>query len=446
MLKNDGGKYMEIAILSCVIVSIVLLITCVILVILLLKNKNNAVNEENIQKIFDEAQDNIIETLIEKNEDSRKSLVENTQTAFQAITSSLAPYMNTFDNKLNMLTQENKSSLEEMRKHVVESIEKMRDSNERSMKDIQTNNEQKLEEMRKTVDEKLAATVENRINSAFKVIENNLAELQVRFGEMSKLSEQVGNLNKVFNNVKTRGNWGEISLEALLEQILAPEQYERQFNVKENGSEKVDFVIKMPGSNKTDNIYLPIDSKFPTTDYEKLVDAIDRGAQDEAIAARNAILKRVKTEAKSISAKYINPPTTTDFAIIYLPSEGLYAEIVKDPGLCSELQNNYRVIVCGPTVIAALLNSLQVGFTTLKIQKNSQEIAQLMQSFRKEFDSFKAALSKVRKNAENVIESINDLDKKNGKIIEELSKVDSIDYTNNAPLQIIEGKEVGQDE
>lgn len=248
----------------------------------------------------------------------------------------------------------------EIRQELAQQVDRMRGEMRERLSEVRADNEKQLEKMRATVDEKLSETLNTRIQAAFQQVSERLDSVQKGFGEMRELTSSVGNLNRIFSNVKTRGNWGEVSLQSLLEQILAPEQYKTQFYVTPRSREAVDFAIVMPGQ-AGEEVYLPIDAKFPLEDYYRLLDASDDGDKAAVELARKALRDRVKSEARSINEKYIKVPRTTNFAVLYVPNEGLYAEILRDGSFASDLQTQYRVTVCGPTTISALLNSLQVG-------------------------------------------------------------------------------------
>lgn len=277
---------------------------------------------------------------------------------------------------------------------------------ENGLNKLQTDNEKKLEQMRQTVDEKLNVSLEKRLAESFNIINNRLQSVYEGLGEMKQLATGVGDLKKVLTNVKTRGVWGEVSLANLLEQMLSQEQFASNVAIKDN-QERVDFAISLPGKDDK-TILLPIDAKFPIEDYQRLVEASENGNTQAIEQAKKGLEKRVKEEAKKISEKYISLPKTTDFAVMYLALEGLYAEVLRMPGLAEELQREYKVVVCGPTTLSALLNSLQLGFKTLSIEKRSSEIWQLLGVFKQEFGKFVELLSKTQKKlveASNTIES-----------------------------------------
>lgn len=310
----------------------------------------------------------------------------------------------------------------EIRQELVQQVDRMRGEMRERLSEVRADNEKQLEKMRATVDEKLSETLNTRIQAAFQQVSERLDSVQKGFGEMKELTSSVGNLNRIFSNVKTRGNWGEVSLQSLLEQILAPEQYKTQFYVTPRSREAVDFAIVMPGQ-AGEEVYLPIDAKFPLEDYYRLLDASDDGDKAAVELARKALRDRVKSEARSINEKYIKVPRTTNFAVLYVPNEGLYAEILRDGSFASDLQTQYRVTVCGPTTISALLNSLQVGFTTLRIQKKSGEIIKLMQAVRTDFSRFTGLIDKIKKQAQTVVNTVEDIDNRNRILTKKLDKL-----------------------
>ena len=310
----------------------------------------------------------------------------------------------------------------EIRQELAQQVDRMRGEMRERPSEVRADNEKQLEKMRATVDEKLSETLNTRIQAAFQQVSERLDSVQKGFGEMRELTSSVGNLNRIFSNVKTRGNWGEVSLQSLLEQILAPEQYKTQFYVTPRSREAVDFAIVMPGQ-AGEEVYLPIDAKFPLEDYYRLLDASDDGDKAAVELARKALRDRVKSEARSINEKYIKVPRTTNFAVLYVPNEGLYAEILRDGSFASDLQTQYRVTVCGPTTISALLNSLQVGFTTLRIQKKSGEIIKLMQAVRTDFSRFTGLIDKIKKQAQTVVNTVEDIDNRNRILTKKLDKL-----------------------
>jgi len=307
--------------------------------------------------------------------------------------------LETFSSQLTKLVETNEKKLGELRTAV-----------ETKLAQIQTDNAAKLEEMRKTVDEKLQGTLEKRLGESFKQVSERLEQVHKGLGEMQNLATGVGDLKKVLTNVKTRGTWGEMQLGNLLEQMLTPEQYERNVVTRQGGAERVEFAIKLPGRDAQDGktVWLPIDAKFPKEDYERLVEASERADAEAVEQATKQLEARIKAEAADIRDKYLDPPNTTDFGILFLPTEGLYAEVLRRPGLLDTLQRDFRVTVTGPTVLGALLNSLQMGFRTLAIEKRSSEVWAVLGAIKTEFGKFGGIIEKVQKKlqeASNVIDS-----------------------------------------
>ncbi|MBN1938261.1 MAG: DNA recombination protein RmuC [Candidatus Aminicenantes bacterium] len=264
---------------------------------------------------------------------------------------------------------------------------------------LQTGNEAKLEEMRRTVDEKLQTTLEKRLGDSFKQVSDRLELVHKGLGEMQTLASGVGDLKKVLSNVKTRGTWGEIQLGNLLEQILTPDQFDRNVPTKEGSADRVEFAVKLPGrGNEPDKpFWLPIDAKFPKEEYERLLTAAEQGNADAVEESGRKIEAQIKIEAKKIQEKYLDPPRTTDFGLMFLPTEGLYAEVLRRDGLTDVLQRDYRVVVAGPTTLLAILNSLQMGFQSLAIEKRSAEIRELLGAVKTEFGKFGDVIEKVHK-------------------------------------------------
>ena len=280
-----------------------------------------------------------------------------------------------------------------------ERLEAMRQTIATQLRAIQEDNTRKLEQMRATVDEKLQSTLEKRLGESFKQVSERLEQVYKGLGEMRSLATGVGDLKKVLTNVKTRGTWGEIRLSHILEQILTPDQYDVNVATKKNSNERVEFAIKLPGqdTDKQKVVWLPIDSKFPQEDYQRLLDAQEAADKELSEKSIKNLVMRVKAEAKYIKEKYIDPPHTTDFGIMFLPVEGLYAEVLRQPVLCDILQRDFRIVITGPTTLAALLNSLQMGFRTLAIEKRSSEVWELLGVVKTEFGKFGDVLAKTKK-------------------------------------------------
>ena len=286
---------------------------------------------------------------------------------------------------------------------VAENIEKrmdgLRAGVEQKLKDIQDDNTKKIDQMRHTVDEKLQGTLERRLGESFKLVSDRLELVHKGLGEMQTLASGVGDLKKVLTNVKTRGTWGEVQLGNLLEQILTSDQYEQNVATKPGGGERVEYAIRLPGRSGEHDapVWLPIDSKCPQEDYLRLVEAAERGDAEGVKESGKQLEVRIKACGKDISQRYLSPPNTTDFGILFVPTEGLFAEILRSPGLTEYLQRECRVMVAGPTTLAALLNSLQMGFRTLAIEKRSSEVWHVLSAVKTEFGKFGAVFEKVKK-------------------------------------------------
>jgi len=310
-------------------------------------------------------------------------------------------------------------------------IEAVRLVVDEKLKQIQEDNTRQLELMRETVNEKLHNTLETRLGEAFKLVSDRLEQVHQGLGDMRNLAADVGNLQKVLTNVKIRGTWGEVQLGALLEEILSPEQYLKNVKIQENGSDFVEFAIKLPGQSDSpaDSVLIPVDAKFPVEDYQRLLDAQERAdvaAVDNAVRQLEASIKKA---AKDISQKYLAPPKTTDFGIMFLPSEGLYAEVIRRTALVAVLQREHHIVVTGPTTFAALLNSLQMGFRTLAIQKRSSEVWKVLGEVKTAFGRFGDTLDAVHKRLEQATNSVDDARKKSKTIQNKLRDVEVLPDT-----------------
>ena len=307
-------------------------------------------------------------------------------------------------------------------------MERMRASLESGLTRMQQDNAQKLEQMRQTVDEKLNTTLDRRLGESFQLVTQRLEQVAKGLGEMQSLASGVGDLKKVPTNVKTRGTWGEVQLGTLLEQILAPGQYQKNVCVCPGSAERVDYAIVLPGQSPNDAqaVFLPIDAKFPQEDYLRLVEASEQGDALATDAAQKALTAALRLQARRISEKYINPPHTTDYALMFLPVEGLYAEALRADGLAEQLQSQYRVVVTGPTTLAALLNSLQMGFRTLAIEQRSSEVWALLGAVKTEFGRFSELLVRTQKKLRQASDSIEDAARKTRTIQRRLSDVEEL--------------------
>ena len=337
-----------------------------------------------------EAFGNILTTQVE----GMRTTVED---RFQNLQQSIETRLASGTKAINDLTQSNETSIGNVRKTVDERLQTM-----------QASNENKLDQMRKTVDEQLQSTLEKRLGESFSIVSKNLEVVQRGLGEMQNLATGVGDLKRVLTNVKARGTWGEVQLGSLLEEVLTPDQYSKNVQVRENSRERVEYAIRLPGSNDGPDscVWLPIDSKFPLANYDRLVEAADASDAAAVQDATQAFIRGVQDEAKKIRDKYIFPPMTTDFALMFLPTEGLYAEALRAPGLVTELLQRYRIVIAGPTTLAAILSSLRMGFRTLAIEKHSSEVWEVLAAAKTEFDQFGDVMDKLKDQLDTVSNTI----------------------------------------
>lgn len=362
-----------------------LLVGIIIIQLFLLRKAseaNSKQTDENIQRAFERIERNFREDFKLNREESRAVAKDNRD----ELTASMNNFQAAFERGIanfNALQREKFSTLSEQQQQLV------------------TNTEKRLEEIRVTVEEKLQKTLNERISQSFRIVNEQLENVQKGLGEMQTLAQDVGGLKRVLSNVKTRGNIGEIQLSMLLEQILAPEQYEANVKTKKGSDAVVEFAVKLPGKDDgQDFVYLPIDAKFPKDVYEQLLDAYDTSDPQQIESAGKTLELTIRKMAKDISEKYLAPPFTTEFGIMFLPFEGIYAEVVRRASLLEDLQRNYHVVVTGPTTLAAILNSLQMGFRTLAIQKYSGEVWKILGAVKKEFESMSGMLEKAKKHLE----------------------------------------------
>ena len=407
----DTNSVLLIVLLVCALAIIVLIVF-----ILLKLSKQNKIELTDLDRM----RDDIKEKLEDDQRDLRREIIDSTQSTVKSLGEMIALNQKSEAEHQNkridesskntvekievirtgishQLNQMNLSTEERLKTFSVENekkLENIRQTISTSLSDMQKDNNEKLDKMREIVDEKLQKTLEDRLTGSFKLVNERLEQVYKGLGEMQSLATGVGDLKKVLSNVKTRGILGEIQLGAILEEILAPEQYEVNIVTKKGSRDPVEYAVKLPTDNG-EALYLPIDSKFPGDTYAALMDAYDNGSKEEIEAAASMLRTRINLCAKDISSKYIDPPHTTDFAIMFLPFEGLYAEVVKR-GLVEELQNKYRVNIAGPSTMAALLNSLQMGFRTFAIQKRSGEVWNVLGAVKTEFDKFSDVLVKTQ--------------------------------------------------
>ena len=311
--------------------------------------------------------------------------------------------------ELTELRRELYQHLTEIRQELNQSLLQNRDATDQRLQALQTSNEKRLEEMRQTVEEKLEKTLQTRLQASFETVSKQLESVNRGLGEMQNVARDVGTLNKVLSNTKTRGIMGELQLGQIIEDILTPNQYEREFATVSGSSERVEYAIKMPGQTGDDYVYLPIDSKFPLADYYRLEEAYEEGDKDQIDLYRKTLLASIKRFAKDIASKYLNPPETTNFGILFLPTEGLYSEVVRNPDFFDGLRRNEQIVVAGPSTLSALLNSLSVGFKTLNIQKSANDISKILGNVKGEFGKFGDILVKAQKHLSNASSNLDEL-------------------------------------
>ncbi|MFA5323972.1 MAG: DNA recombination protein RmuC [Smithella sp.] len=342
------------------------------------------------------------------------------QTQAQQERAELARLFKSFEDSVQMRLSELTAATEKK-------IDALRFVIDEKLREIQENNARQLERMRETVDEKLHTTLETRLGEAFKLVSERLEQVQKGLGEMQSLANGVGDLKKVLLNVKTKGVLGEYQLGSILEQILTPNQYDQNIKTKIGSNDLVEYAVKIPSKeDSSKNIWLPIDAKFPTEDYMRLMNAYESGDVAEIEAGTKSLKARIERFAKDINAKYIDPPNTTDFAVMFLPFEGLFAEILRIPGLFENIQRNYKVTITGPTTISAFLNSLQMGFRTLAIQKRSGEVWKVLGEVKTAFARFGDTLETVRKKLEQAANSVDEAQKKTKTLSNKLKSVETM--------------------
>lgn len=341
----------------------------------------------------------------------------------------LKRFGDTLNQSLTVLTESNAQRMAEVRATL-----------EAKIRDLQTDNGARLEEMRKTVDEKLHATLEQRLGESFKLVSDRLDKVHQGLGEMQQLAIGVGDLKRVLTNVKTRGTWGEVQLEMLLEQVLTPDQYAKNVETVPGTGERVEFAIKLPGQDDCGRpVWMPIDAKFPKEQYERLAEAAEQADSDGVAVAGKELERAVRLEAKTIAEKYLSPPLTTDFAILFLPTEGLYAEVMRRPGLADELQRVCRVSIAGPSTLSALLNSLQMGFRTLALEKRSSEVWQVLGAVKTEFGKFGDVLAATKNTLERAAKNIEQAETRTRQMSRKLKSVEALP---SETAQLLLGTEV----
>lgn len=407
------------------IVLIVLAVLIVALQIVALARGRSGAAQEGLDRLERELREGFAAARKEAQEAAqaqRGELTGSVSQFGQTLQQQMATIASVQNNQIDAFAQQLAKLVESNEKRLAE----VRETLETKLKELQVDNAARLEEMRKTVDEKLHATLEKRLGESFKQVSDRLEAVHKGLGEMQALATGVGDLKRVLSNVKTRGTWGEVQLGALLEQTLTAEQYRRNVATVPGSKDVVEFAIRLPGNEDGLPVWLPIDSKFPVEDYERLLGAQERADPAGVDEAVRAIDNRLKLEAKTIREKYISPPHTTDFAILFLPTEGLYAEALRRPGLADFLQREYRVSIAGPTTLSAILNSLQMGFRTLAIEQRSSEVWELLSAVKTEFARFGEVLARTRAQLQSVTNSIGQAETRTRQMARKLKGVEAL--------------------
>jgi DNA recombination protein RmuC len=380
----------------------------------------------------------------------RYDIMEASRNDRQELSQSLAQFQQTLTEQLALMQANMNSQLLALGEGNTRRMAEVRETLDQQLQHMQQTNVAKLDEMRQTVDEKLQSTLEARLSESFKQVAERLEQVHNGLGEMKNLAQGVGDLQRVLNNVKTRGIFGEVQLEALLEQVLTIEQYSKQVETKPRSNQRVDFAIKLPGrSDDGVSVWLPIDAKFPREDYERLLDAQDRADVVGAEAAAKAMEVRIRQEAKSIAESYLAPPHTTDFAILFLPVEGLYAEVLRRPGLMDLLQRDYRVTLAGPTTLLAILNSLHMGFRTLALEKQASEVWKVLGAVKTEFDRYGEWVAKVREQVQKAADTLDRADTRSKQMRRVLKGVEALPEAEalaRLPLEALDQPDAGDAE
>jgi len=410
ILLEGFSVYLPMALLALAVAALALLI--------ILARRNPLVLQAELKASFraiDQRLDDSERVLREELGRSRQESAFGDRQAREEMRATLGHLTDSILNRMTQIARLQKDQLDSFSKQLADltrlnegKLDALRLTMESRLQSMQASNTEKLDQMRNVVDEKLQSTLEKRLGESFKQVSERLEQVYTGLGEMRSLAAGVGDLKKVLTNVKTRGTWGEIRLSHILEQILTPEQYAVNVVTRRGGTERVEFAIRLPGQDDAAEgvVWLPIDAKFPQEDYQRLLDAQEAADKEAADRALKSLEQRVKLEARSIREKYIDPPHTTDFGILFVPVEGLYAEVLRIPGLCDILQREHRIVVTGPTTLAALLNSLQMGFRTLAIGKRSNAVWALLGSVKTEFGKFGDTLARTRKKLEEATQTI----------------------------------------
>ena len=440
---NDGMVWALLAL------SLVTLLLVIWVGLVLARGRNSAVDAELQRKELQDLRVQLQSGHERLERELRREIAESSQGARQELTQNLATFQQTltqqgaeatrtqntqidaFGQQLTLLQKSLSDTLATQLSGLSESnaqrMSEVRQTLEAQLAQLQSTNSAKLDEMRATVDEKLQTTLQARLGESFKQVADRLEQVHKGLGEMQTLAQGVGDLKHLLTNVKTRGIFGEAQLASLLEQVFVPDQYAVQVATRPGSKNVVDFAIKLPGKSDTgEPLWLPIDAKFPNEDYERLLDAQGRADVAGAETAGKALELRIRLEAKSMVEKYVEPPYTTDFAILFLPTEGLYAEVLRRPGLMESLQRDHRVTLAGPTTLLAMLSSLQMGFRTLALEKRSSEVWQVLGAVKTEFEKFGGVLAKVKSQTQTVLNTLDNAETRSRAMSRVLKKVDAL--------------------
>ncbi len=396
------------------------LINAVLLVVVLLRQKGGSEDRETQARIK-ELEGRLTDEL-HRNRQDNDAVMRELRDALTRLRGELAVEQQKSRTALSDRVGEQQDKLFRL---LSERLDRVTDVLTRSVTQLQTSNEQKLEQMRQTVDEKLEATLSTRLDQSFKTVGEQLQNVYKSLGEMQKLAGGVSDLQRVLTNVKARGTWAEVQLGSLLEQTLTPDQYARNVSPRNNGK-MVEYAVKIPARSGDGTVWLPIDSKFPQEDYLRLSEAADRADKAAVDEATRALERTVRSEAKTIHDLYIEVPATTDFAILFLPTEGLYAEVLRLPGLVEEVQRDYRVMVCGPTTVTAFLNTLRMGFRTIALDKRAAEVWKVLGAAKQQYDQFAAVFKKVRRKLEEAGNTLDEAERRNRVIRQKLKNVEEV--------------------
>jgi putative rmuC family protein len=396
-----------------VILGIAILILLVIILFITIKNRTNSTQSDLLKLL--------------------EAMTKNTDQIVEA-SKNLHERMIRIETTVDKITKGVDDGFRDNRKEIATNLQTIQKTVDSRVKDLQTDNAKKLEEMRLTVDEKLQASVEKRFNESFKTISEQLTSVYKGLGEMKNLATGVGDLKKVMEGVKTRGIYGEVQLNSIISDILSPNQYQENINTKPGSADRVEFAVKMPGREEDHETYLPIDSKFPVENYSRLIAAYDQGNKADIIAYQKALATDVKEQAKKISTKYIEPPFTTDFGMMFVPTESLYAEILRIPGLSDEIRQKYNISITSPSTLPVTLSGLLMGFRTVAIEKRSSEVWQVLGAIKTQFNKFGDLLEATKKKLQESANKIDAAATTSRQIERRLKEVESLPTTDSIKL------------